>query len=418
MEGPHAASCRSDAARRLLLAGLVVGLTAAVWLKSPGSRGAGRFRGASPSHAKVVTAAGRHAHPDAHAPTAAGPHGHAERARVAVTAASLTRATSITAGASPNRQSVATALATGADHQVGHDANGFTSAGANCNCGARIALYKTGSTTPEACNRKCTAKGKKCQSFGVWTGGKAWLVGMCVLFDAACLPDGSCADPTAVSSGYTNRVYNVAAAAAAAGGDARAIPMTSNRTAAAATAAATRCGKHANERFDHTPYDTDPCCTPEGRRCGWSHATDRDKPNSAIPDCERKNLVSILEWFQKVVTVDWFVGDGTLLGAVRDGAFRPADTDIDLFMDAAHAGIAREEVEEALGCTHFGFSHTTRPWRLAFSATNEVRVSCALSSHAWLCTHYSSSGGTSQAARVHCHCQHQFDTLSEPAHDD
>jgi len=131
------------------------------------------------------------------------------------------------------------------------------------------------------------------------------------------------------------------------------------------------CGKHANERLDHTPYDTDPCCTPEGRRCGWSN---RDKLNSAIPDCERKNLVSILKWFQQAVTVDWFVGDGTLLGAVTSGAFSPQDTSVDVFMDSAHADVAREEIEKTLNCTHFGVSHAARPWRLLFSATNEVRA--------------------------------------------
>ena len=289
MEGrPRAARacpwCPSDAA--LLLAGLVIGLTAAVWLKSPGSRVAEAVRSASPSHTKAVTAAGKHAHrphPEARTPTA--PHGHG-RASVGGSAASHTR------------QSVTTALPTGAG-----------------------------------------------------------------------------------SSGDTNRVHNVAAAAAPSD-DAHAATAKSNPDAVtsrlaspddATTAAATRCGKHANERFDHTPYDTDPCCTPEGSRCGWSHAFHRDKLK---PDCERKNLVGILKWFQQVVTVDWFVGDGTLLGAVRRGGFIPTtnDTGIALFMDAAHATIARKEIEEALNCTHFGFSHATRPWRLAFSATNEVRA--------------------------------------------
>ena len=54
-----------------------------------------------------------------------------------------------------------------------------------------------------------------------------------------------------------------------------------------------KCAAHeVNERIDHTPYDANPCCTPGGERCNWQ---------GSIPDCERKNIVSILKWFKDVV---------------------------------------------------------------------------------------------------------------------
>ena len=276
-------------------------------------------------------------------------------------------------------------IGAGQQRDAGAGAHELTSIGVNCNCGTRLAFHKTGFVAdPEACNRKCTAN-TKCKSFGIWTGGKKWKKGQCALFDAECLPDGSCADPT----GYTNRVYNVPAATTA---DANAkatgtstLATASASASAAANVTASRCSKYTNERFDHAPYDTDPCCTPEGKRCAWFHAVHRDNLHLTIPDCERKNLVSILKWFKKVVTGDWFVSDGTLLGAVRNGAFIPKDTDIDIMLDAAHADIVRKEIEQALGCTHFEFVHKTRPWRVSFSKTNEV---CELTSAAMVNRHY------------------------------
>ena len=57
------------------------------------------------------------------------------------------------------------------------------------------------------------------------------------------------------------------------------------------------CGAHdwrvnGNEHFNHTPYDTNVCCTPNGTRCKW---------HGSIPDCERFNLISILKWFKHAV---------------------------------------------------------------------------------------------------------------------
>ena len=55
----------------------------------------------------------------------------------------------------------------------------------------------------------------------------------------------------------------------------------------------------------------------------------------------------MLEWLTRVITVDWFISDGTLLGSVRNRSFIEKDTDIDIVVDAAHAEIAEQQIRQA-----------------------------------------------------------------------
>merc|ERR1712173_580115 len=73
----------------------------------------------------------------------------------------------------------------------------------DCNCGNRVDQWATGKQSVEKCRAECL-KNEYCLSFGLWTKVDK---GHCALFDQICTDP--CPNPTSISTGYRNDVYNV-----------------------------------------------------------------------------------------------------------------------------------------------------------------------------------------------------------------
>ena len=84
------------------------------------------------------------------------------------------------------------------------------------------------------------------------------------------------------------------------------------------------------------------CCRPDRARCcttGHEHSCWESNPPYTIPDCERRNLLSILTWvaavFAPLPQDAWFLTYGSLLGSIRNGQHISHETDVDIALDMA-----------------------------------------------------------------------------------
>ena len=105
------------------------------------------------------------------------------------------------------------------------------------------------------------------------------------------------------------------------------------------------------------------CCLPQNKRCTWWN-----DPKKTIPDCEKKNLISILHYIHSL-DVEYFMMYGTLLGALREKDHIEHDTDIDIAMNRIHFEQFKKKIKN--GPYYF---ENTIPARVFFSRENTIHV--------------------------------------------
>ena len=112
------------------------------------------------------------------------------------------------------------------------------------------------------------------------------------------------------------------------------------------------------------------CCEPSHERCDWVK-----KVPYTIPECEKQNLLSLLQWLNTVLhDVSWWITAGTLLGAVREEGHIPHETDIDVSILTTDWPKAVSQIHDQLNKTHFHFDSNSDPPHLFFSKQNTIHI--------------------------------------------